>query len=82
MRFDGAAMSPDRLDKEPFTTLFSNPSEVDLVDAEHLCTEPKPAQGSTLVQIQIQSIDYDDVGSWCNALPKFIWDAFERERSM
>lgn len=65
-----------------FTTLFANPSEVGLVDAEHLRTESKPAQGSTLVQIQIHSIDYDDVGSWCNALPKSVWRAYKMEQDM
>jgi hypothetical protein len=82
MRFDHAAISDDRLDQEPFSTLFSDPSQVDLVDAEHMKTQPNPAQGHTLVQIRVSSMEYDDVGSWCAGLPKMIWDAIEREQSM
>ena len=82
MRFDYVAISDDRLDQEPFATLFSDPSQVDLVDAEHMQTQPNPAQGHTLVQIRVFSMDYDDVGSWCAGLPKMIWDAIERKQTM
>ncbi|WP_396614072.1 hypothetical protein ACH9L7_19990 (plasmid) [Haloferax sp. S1W] len=82
MRFDHAAISDDRLDQEPFATLFSDPSQVDLVDAEHMQTQPNPAQGHTLVQIRVFSMDYDDVGGWCAGLPKMIWDAIERMQTM
>lgn len=82
MRFDGILIPEDRLDQEPFSTLFSNPSRVDLVDAEHVSTQPNENQGYTLVQIRVSSIEYDDVGSWCAALPKSVQKASEMEQGM
>lgn len=80
MRFNRTAINEDRLDREPFTTLFSNPSRVGLVDGEHLRTQVNAAQGYSLVQIRVSSLDYDDVGSWCAALPQAIWGVIEREQ--
>jgi hypothetical protein len=82
MRFDRAAIADDRLDQEPFSTLFSDPSQLGLVDAEHLRTQPNTNQGYTLIQIRVFSMGYDEVGSWCAALPQKIWDAIEMEASM
>lgn len=82
MRFDRAAISEARLDNEPFSTVFSDPSEIGLEDAEHIQTSKNESQGYTLVQIHVYSIDYDEVGSWCSALPRLLWDAHEREQQM
>lgn len=82
MRFDRAAISDDRLDREPFSALFLDPSQLGLVNAEHMQTQPNPSQGHTLIQLRVYSMEYDDVGSWCAALPQKIWDAIEMEASM
>ncbi len=82
IRLDGAAIAEDRLDREPFSTLFSDTDRTDLVEAEHLRTQMNKAQGFTLVQIRISSIGYDEVGSWCAALPKAVWRAYRMEQKM
>ena len=84
MRFDRATIAEDRLDHDPFTQLFEDPSQLGLglVDAEHQWTKVKPAQGCTLIRIRIFSMEYDAVGSWCAGLPKLIWRAYEMEQKM
>lgn len=82
MRFNGMVIDEDRLNQDPFPYLFENPDQVDLVDAEHLRTQPNMSQGLTLVQIRVHSMGYDEVGSWCAALPQFVWGAYQREQAM
>ena len=82
MRFDRAAIAEDRLDHDPFTQIFEDPSQVGLVAAEHRWTRMNQAQDCTLVRIRIFSMEYDAVGSWCAGLPKLIWRAREMEQEM
>lgn len=48
VRFDRANISENRLNREPFSTLFSDPSQADLVAAEHAWTKVKELQACTL----------------------------------
>lgn len=82
MRFDRATITEDRLNRDPFATLFENPLQVGLVDAEHRWTKMNQAQGCSLVRIRVLSMEYDAVGSWCAGLPKLIWRAYEMEQEM
>jgi hypothetical protein len=82
MRFDRVPIPEDRLNHDPFTRLFEDPSQVGLVNAEHRWTRANPAQGCTLVRIRVFSMEYDAVGSWCAGLPKLIWRAYEMEQDM
>lgn len=82
MRFDRATIPENRLDHDPFITVFEDPSQVGLADAEHRWTKANPAQGCTLVRIRICSMEYDAVGSWCAGLPKLLWRAYEMEQDM
>lgn len=82
MRFDRATIAEDRLNHDPFITVFEDPSQVGLADAEHRWTKANPAQGCTLVRIRIYSLEYNVVGSWCAGLPTLLWRAYEMEQEM
>jgi hypothetical protein len=82
IRLDKASIDPNRLDREPFKTVLSEPEQLGLTDAEHVYTKPTPSQSATLIRIRIHSIDYDAVGSWCSALPTLIWRAYTQEQQM
>lgn len=82
MRFDRARISENRLDHDPFTRVFGDPSEIGLVDAEHQWTKTNEEQAYSLVRIRISSMEYQEVGSWCAGLPKMIRNALEMDQSM
>lgn len=82
MRLDGIVILDDRLQQEPFITLFSNPSDAGLVDAEHLSTEPHSGRGYTTISIEIHSLEYESVGKWVKALPYILWSAYEKDQEL